>query len=132
MIFIKIIYNYRIKLLNKISIPFFSQGSQPFEQNELKTDAEQSEGNDYFFRIPNPDGLCPTANTMPVNGQPSAIPCVGHELRLKHGLFVTLDIEKSQFLFKTENFDRMEASSDRQTKLFFNTHRNVLEQMKVK
>ena len=54
---------------------------------------------------------------------------INPEIRLKHGLFLTVDLQNRQLLLKTKNLEDMKNSGDVQVKAFYRTHKDHLENL---
>ena len=54
---------------------------------------------------------------------------INREIRLKHGLFLSLDLPNRALLLKTKNLEDMAKSTDTQVKLFYKTHKEKLENL---
>ena len=51
------------------------------------------------------------------------------EIRLKHGLFLSLDLETSQFYFSKSNLDKMKTSQDVEVRGFMDSYGTLLESL---
>ena len=83
-----------------------SMSSEPFKSEQIKSVKVESDGTSRSLRVPIPE-----------------------EVRLRHGLFISLSMSNRGVRFTSKNYERMAASTDRQVKLFFNTHKIELGKM---